>query len=149
MTRGCRAAALSQISIDIDFCNAHPIILLRLVDEVSPDLEISFLRKYCLRYKQWRAAVAECMAATPEEAKVQIIRVFYGGVPPDIPFLTKLVLYRFANSILNLPDPPGAALTYHQYPPQRDHPLTIKRYPITSHGNAKYAHAMLKPPSCI
>ncbi|CAE7285952.1 unnamed protein product, partial [Symbiodinium sp. KB8] len=59
--------------------------------DVWSDTKYVMLSRFIKNHKSWRQCVADYMDIALEDAKVELIRLFYGGKPScDIPFLVKL-----------------------------------------------------------
>ena len=54
-------------------------------------VKLIMLDKFIVHYKEWRLCLADYMNNSLDEAKVELIRIFYGGKPSvEAPFLLKL-----------------------------------------------------------
>ena len=91
MTREARAAVFSDSAFDVDIANSTPSIMLNLLRELSSLGNYPLLRKYCNHYRSWRAFTAEYSGIPEKDAKISIIKLFYGGLPDvELPFLWAL-----------------------------------------------------------
>ena len=92
LTREARGKAFPH-AIEIDAACCHPRLLLRKLRDMGLDEAGSFqmLRLFCENYKSWRSVLAQYLCVDVQEAKKELIRIFYGGNPRfDIPWLRKL-----------------------------------------------------------
>ncbi|CAL1171366.1 unnamed protein product [Cladocopium goreaui] len=92
LTREARGKAFPH-AIEIDAACCHPRLLLRKLRDMGLDEAGSFqmLRLFCENYKSWRSVLAQYLCIDVQEAKKELIRIFYGGNPRfDIPWLRKL-----------------------------------------------------------
>ncbi|CAL1159484.1 unnamed protein product [Cladocopium goreaui] len=92
LTREARGKAFPH-AIEIDAACCHPRLLLRKLRDMGLDEAGSFqmLRLFCENYKSWRSVLAQYLCIDVQEAKKELIRIFYGGNSRfDIPWLRKL-----------------------------------------------------------
>ncbi|CAL1142580.1 unnamed protein product [Cladocopium goreaui] len=92
LTREARGKAFPH-AIEIDAACCHPRLLLRKLRDMGLDEAGSFqmLRLFCENYKSWRSVLAQYLCVDVQEAKKELLRIFYGGNPRfDIPWLRKL-----------------------------------------------------------
>ncbi|OLQ14108.1 hypothetical protein AK812_SmicGene1850 [Symbiodinium microadriaticum] len=92
LTKEARAVAFHHCT-EIDAACCHPRLLQqKLMDlDVWSDAKYVMLSRFIKNYKSWHQCAADYMNITLEDAKVELIRLFYGGnLSCDIPFLVKL-----------------------------------------------------------
>ena len=92
LTKEARAVAFQHCT-EVDAACCHPRLLQqKLMDlEEWSDSKFIMLSRFIKNYKSWRQCIADYMDISLEDAKVELIRIFYGGKPScDIPFLLKL-----------------------------------------------------------
>ena len=91
LTREARAIAFGvlpaaedlSIAFDVDLKNSIPSCCARLARRLGLDEHCTVLMKYVEHVDEWKSAVAEYYELTVDEAKRLILKVFFGGAPPD------------------------------------------------------------------
>ena len=93
LTKEARFAAFSTICVELDAPCCHPRLLhhkLQTCGLLDND-QFPMLMSFVANFAAWRQAIARYADVGPDEAKVEIIRIFYGGRPSlELPFLLKL-----------------------------------------------------------
>ncbi|CAE7791620.1 unnamed protein product [Symbiodinium sp. CCMP2592] len=92
LTREARAVAFQHCT-EVDAACCHPRLLRqKLMDlDAWSDAKYVMLSRFIKNYKSWRQCIADYMDISLDDAKVERIRLFYGGKPTcSIPFLLKL-----------------------------------------------------------
>jgi len=93
LTKEARFAAFSRVCVEIDAPCCHPRLLHHKLDTcglLDAD-QFPMLMNFVVNFDAWRQAIARYADVGIAEAKVEIIRIFYGGRPSlELPFLLKL-----------------------------------------------------------
>ena len=93
LTNEARFAAFSTICVELDAPCCHPRLLhhnLQTCGFLDND-QFPMLMNFAANFAAWRQAIARYADVGPDEAKVDIIRIFYGRCPSlELPFLLKL-----------------------------------------------------------
>ena len=79
--------------MDLDIKNCHPTLLLRMVEELSPELHqrCTTWSAYNRHVDEWRQLIAEYLDIPISEAKTHLVKLFYLGRPwREIPPMWKL-----------------------------------------------------------
>ena len=93
LTREARAIAFGSHCGEADAPCCHPRLLKHKMTELGlwDKTKFPMLDRFVAHYKDWRSCIAEYCRIDMEDAKTEIIRIFYGGKPSvEIPFLIKL-----------------------------------------------------------
>ena len=93
LTREARHAAFGGHCVEVDAPCCHPRLLgMTLLKLGLWDAQkYPMLNKFTENYQAWRQAIADYEDISLADAKVELIKIFYGGKPTrEIPFLLKL-----------------------------------------------------------
>lgn len=109
ITREARMAAFSPHCVEIDAPCCHPRLLVQKLRDAGlwDDLKYPMLGLVVLHCNNWRQCLATYSDYTVTDAKVELIRIFYGGRPNiEAPFLLKLCdeVQRAAVALLRTPE---------------------------------------------
>ena len=64
-----------------DMVNAHPHLLVKVIKAKGLQGDFCMLEKYCQYPSAWRAAIASYLEVDPGDAKIELIKIFYGSKP--------------------------------------------------------------------
>ncbi|CAE7447303.1 unnamed protein product, partial [Symbiodinium sp. CCMP2456] len=93
LTREARHAAFGGHCVEVDAPCCHPRLLGMTLLKLGlwDTQKYPMLNKFTENYQAWRQAIADYEDISLSDAKVELIRIFYGGKPTrEIPFLLKL-----------------------------------------------------------
>ncbi|CAE7719899.1 unnamed protein product [Symbiodinium sp. CCMP2592] len=93
LTREARDAAFSSHCVEVDAPCCHPRLLVHKLRSAGlwDDNKYPMLALFVLHYAQWHKCLASYCDYTLDDAKVELIRIFYGGRPGiEAPFLLRL-----------------------------------------------------------
>ncbi|CAE7706700.1 unnamed protein product [Symbiodinium sp. CCMP2592] len=143
LTREARFIAFGSHCAEVDAPSCHPRLLVSKLRESALWDEDKFpmLNKVVQFYKQWRESLAQYSECTVGEAKVELIRIFYGGRPSvEIPYLLKLCdeVQRAAMLLLKMPTARVFADLYEDRP----NPEFSRLSALLSFEEAKLMHIM-------
>ena len=143
LTREARFIAFGSHCAEVDAPSCHPRLLVWKLRESGLWDEDKFpmLSKVVQFYGHWRHCLAQYSECTVEEAKVELIRIFYGGRPSvEVPCLLKLCdeVQRAAVLLLKMP----AARVFADLYEDRPNPEFSRLSALLSFEEAKLMHIM-------
>ena len=104
LTKEARAVAFGLDSAEVDAACCHPRLLVRKLQLLELWDET---KRFVEHYACWREAIAKYVDIPVADAKVELIRIFYGGKPSfEAPWILKLAdeVQKAASCLLRHPD---------------------------------------------
>ena len=93
LTREARSIAFGSHCAEIDAECCHPRLLQKKLMDLNlwTDEKFPMLDRFVKHFRHWRAGLAMYQDYSIQDAKIELIRIFYGGKPTiEAPFLLKL-----------------------------------------------------------
>ena len=93
LTREARSIAFGSHCAEIDAECCHPRLLQKKLMDLNlwTDEKFPMLDRFVKHFRHWRAGLAMHQDYSIQDAKIELIRIFYGGKPTiEAPFLLKL-----------------------------------------------------------